>query len=107
MLSANTAVLFLNTTKKPMDDPKFRRALAFAIDVPSIVNVAYANLVKAASPSGLLPTMSKYDDPDVIARLGYTFDTAKLSKCLPKPAIRMSTATVSWKRQMAPRLNSR
>ncbi len=82
MLSANTAVLFLNTTKKPMDDPKFRRALAFAIDVPSIVNVAYANLVKAASPSGLLPTMSKYDDQEVIARLGYTFDTAKAKQML-------------------------
>ncbi|MCX6101082.1 MAG: ABC transporter substrate-binding protein [Candidatus Bipolaricaulota bacterium] len=34
MLSANTAVLFLNTTKKPMNDAAFRRALAFAIKVP-------------------------------------------------------------------------
>jgi len=82
MLSANTAVLFLNTTKKPLDDPKFRRALAFAIDVPSIVNVAYANLVKPASPTGLLPTLSKYDDQDVIARLGYTFDTQKAKDML-------------------------
>jgi peptide/nickel transport system substrate-binding protein len=82
MLSANTAVLFLNTTKKPMDDPKFRRALAFAIDVPSIVTVAYANLVKAASPTGLLPTMSKYDDQQVLAKLGYSFDTAKAKQML-------------------------
>jgi peptide/nickel transport system substrate-binding protein len=77
MLSANTAVLFLNTTKKPMDDAAFRRALAFAIDVPSIVNVAYANLVKAASPTGLLPSLSNFDDPTVLADLGYSFDTAK------------------------------
>jgi peptide/nickel transport system substrate-binding protein len=62
MLSANTAVLFLNTTKPPMDDPAFRRALAFAINVDDIVNVAYAQLVKAASPTGLLPTLAKYDD---------------------------------------------
>ncbi len=82
MLSANTAVLFLNTTKKPMDDPKFRRALAFAIDVPSIVNVAYANLVKAASPTGLLPTLSKFDDQNVVAKLGYSFDTAKAKQML-------------------------
>jgi peptide/nickel transport system substrate-binding protein len=82
MLSANTAVLFLNTTKKPMDDAKFRRALAFAIDVPSIVNVAYAQLVKAASPTGLLPSLSKFDDPDVLARLGYSFDTAKAKQML-------------------------
>lgn len=82
MLSANTAVLFLNTTKKPMDDPAFRRALAFAIDVPSIVNVAYANLVKAASPTGLLPSLSRFDDQAVLAELGYTFDTEKAKSML-------------------------
>lgn len=82
MLSANTAVLFLNTKKKPLDDPAFRRALAFAIDVPSIVNVAYAQLVKAASPAGLLPSLEKYIDKDVVARLGYTFDTAKAKQML-------------------------
>lgn len=82
MLSANTAVLFLNTTKKPMDDAKFRRALAFAIDVPSIVNVAYAQLVKAASPTGLLPSLGKFDDQDVLAELGYSFDTAKAKQML-------------------------
>ncbi|MEW6241861.1 MAG: ABC transporter substrate-binding protein, partial [Chloroflexota bacterium] len=82
MLSANTAVLFLNNTKKPMDDPAFRRALAFAIDVPSIVNVAYANLVKAASPTGLLPSLSQFDDQAVLAELGYTFDTEKAKAML-------------------------
>ncbi|MEW6028952.1 MAG: ABC transporter substrate-binding protein [Chloroflexota bacterium] len=82
MLSANTAVLFLNNTKKPMDDPAFRRALAFAIDVPSIVNVAYANLVKAASPTGLLPSLSRFDDQAVLAELGYTFDTEKAKAML-------------------------
>jgi len=82
MLSANTAVLFLNTTKKPMDDPAFRRALAFAIDVPSIVDVAYAQLVKAADPSGLLPSLDKFVDKDVVAELGYSFDTAKAKQLL-------------------------
>jgi len=82
MLSANTAVLFLNTTKKPMDDATFRRALAFAIDVPSIVNVAYAQLVKAASPTGLLPVLEKFDDQDVLASLGYSFDTEKAKQML-------------------------
>jgi peptide/nickel transport system substrate-binding protein len=74
MLSANTAVLFLNTTKKPMDDAAFRKALAFAIDTPSIVNVAYAKLVAPASPSGLLPTLSQFVDQDVMERLGYRYD---------------------------------
>jgi peptide/nickel transport system substrate-binding protein len=82
MLSANTAVLFLNTTKPPMDDLAFRRALAFAINVDDIVNVAYAQLVKAASPTGLLPTLAKFDDADVLARLGYTYDPAQTAAIL-------------------------
>jgi peptide/nickel transport system substrate-binding protein len=82
MLSANTAVLFLNTTKPPMDDPAFRRALAFAIKVEDIVNVAYANLVKAASPTALLPTLDKYVDQDVVARLGFTYDPAQTAAIL-------------------------
>ena len=74
MLSANTAVLFLNTTKTPMDDADFRRALAYSINVDDIVNVAYANLVKAASPTGLLPTLDTFADQDVVAELGWTYD---------------------------------
>jgi ABC-type transport system substrate-binding protein len=62
MFSANTAVLFLNTTIKPLDDPAFRRALAFAINTDDIVNVAYANLVQASDPSGLLPSLSQYNN---------------------------------------------
>ena len=82
MLAANTAVLFLNTTKPPMDDPAFRKALAYAINVADIVNVAYANLVAAASPTGLLPQLSKYDDPAVIASLGWTYDPAMAAQIL-------------------------
>lgn len=82
MLSANTAVLFLNTTKPGLNDAAFRRALAFAIDVPSIVNVAYAQLVRAADPTGLLPTLSKYIDQDVVAELGYTYDTEEAKRLL-------------------------
>jgi len=60
MISCNTAILFLNTEKAPLDDPAFRRALAYAINTDDIVNVAYANLVQAADPTGLLPGLSKY-----------------------------------------------
>jgi peptide/nickel transport system substrate-binding protein len=82
MLSANTAVLFLNTTIAPMDDPAFRRALAFAINTDDIVSVAYANLVAAASPTGLLPTLSQYDDQGVLTRLGYHHDPAQAAAIL-------------------------
>lgn len=82
MLSANTAVLFLNTTKKPMDDAAFRKALAFAIDTPSIVNTAYANLVKAANPTGMLPAFDRFVDQAVVDELGFTFDTARARELL-------------------------
>jgi peptide/nickel transport system substrate-binding protein len=83
MLSANTAVLFLNTTKAPMDDAKFRRALAFAIDVPGIVGVAYADLVAASSPTGLLPALdAKFGDAATKASLGYSFDTKNAKSML-------------------------
>jgi peptide/nickel transport system substrate-binding protein len=82
MLSANTAVLFLNTTKPPMDDPAFRRALAFSINTDDIVNVAYAQLVAAASPTGLLPSLSAYVDQDVVDRLGYSYDPAEARRIL-------------------------
>ncbi|MBG0816888.1 ABC transporter substrate-binding protein [Planomonospora sp. ID82291] len=82
MLSANTAFLVLNTTKKPMDDPAFRKALANAIDTKKIVEGVYGNLVKAASPTGLLPQWEQYIDQQVVADKGFSFDTAKAKKLL-------------------------
>lgn len=74
MLSANTAWLVMNTAKPPMDDPAFRRALAFAIDTDTIVNVVYGNIVRKASPTGLLPNWKKYIDQAVVDELGFSYD---------------------------------
>ncbi len=74
MLSANTAWLLLNTTKPPMDDPAFRRAMAFAIDTDQIVNVVYGNIVQKANPTGLLPIWEKYIDQAVVDELGFSYD---------------------------------
>jgi peptide/nickel transport system substrate-binding protein len=82
MLSANTAVLFLNTTKAPLDDPAFRRALAFGIDSDAIVKIAFANLVAKASPTGLLPTLLDYADQDVVDQLGYSYDPEEVARIL-------------------------
>lgn len=82
MLAANTAVLFLNTTKKPMNDPAFRKALAFAINVDAIIERAFAGLVARSSPTGLLPHLSKYADEEVVARLGFTYDPARAKQLL-------------------------
>ncbi|ACZ29301.1 extracellular solute-binding protein family 5 [Xylanimonas cellulosilytica DSM 15894] len=79
MLSANTAMLIPNATKAPGNDAAFRRALAHAIDIDTIVTTAYGNIVQAANPTGLLPAFETYYDQDVIDELGFTFDveTAK------------------------------
>ncbi|WP_188187225.1 ABC transporter substrate-binding protein [Nonomuraea sp. SYSU D8015] len=81
-LSANTAWLVPNNTKKPMDDPAFRKALASSIDVGKIVESVYGNLVKASSPTGLLPQWEQFVDQNVVSKSGFTFDAANAKKLL-------------------------
>jgi peptide/nickel transport system substrate-binding protein len=82
MLSANTAQLVMNLNKKPMSDINFRRALADAIDVNKIVSLDYSNIVKPASPTGLLPTWSKYYDQAAIKQYGFSYNPAKAKSIL-------------------------
>ncbi len=82
MLSANTAFLFMNTTKKPMDDPAFRRAMAYAVNVDEIVTKVYGNIVQKADPSGLLPTWSQYVDQEVVKELGFSYNPDQAKKIL-------------------------
>jgi len=82
MLAANTAFLFMNTTKKPMDDPAFRKAMAYAVDVDEIVTKVYGNIVQKSNPAGLLPVWEQYVDPDVVKELGFSYDPAKARKLL-------------------------
>ncbi len=82
MLSANTAWLVTNDKKAPLDDPEFRKAIAWSINVPDIVNKVYGNIVKAADPTGLLPTWDKYIDAAQRDALGFTYDPAKAQELL-------------------------
>jgi peptide/nickel transport system substrate-binding protein len=82
MVSANTAWLLLNNAKKPMDDPAFRKAMAFAVDVNQIVEVVYGNIVKASNPTGLLPIWDQYVDQAVVDELGFTYDPEKAKQIL-------------------------
>ena len=77
MLSGNTAWLVPNTLKKPLDDPKFRKALAESINVNDIVSKDYGNVVAAADPTGLLPVWNKYIDAAQRDALGFKYDVAK------------------------------
>ncbi|MDH6223687.1 MULTISPECIES: ABC transporter substrate-binding protein [Streptomyces] len=85
MMSANTAWLVPNTTREPMDDAAFRRALAHSVDIDKIVKGVYGDLVRPADPTGLLPQWDKYVDKSLTSRSGFTFDTAK-AKALLKEA---------------------
>ena len=82
MLSANTAWLEPNTTHKPLNDPVFRRALAESININQIVTQDYQNLVLPASPTGLLPTWSKYIDKAAVANNGFKYSQAGAVKLL-------------------------
>jgi peptide/nickel transport system substrate-binding protein len=82
MLSANTAWLEPNTTHKPLNDPVFRRALAESININQIVTQDYQNLVLPASPTGLLPTWSKYVDQAAVAENGFKYNPTNAVKLL-------------------------
>jgi peptide/nickel transport system substrate-binding protein len=84
MLSANTAWVATNNTKKPLDDPEFRRALAYSIDTSQIVNVAYTGIVLPAGSTGLLPPWDKYIDKSAVQQLGFTYDPVKAKDILAK-----------------------
>jgi len=75
MISANTAWLVTNNIKPPMDDPAFRKALATAIDVDTIVSVVYGNIVAKANPTGLLAVWDQYVDQALVDQLGFSYST--------------------------------
>ena len=81
-LGANTTWLFPNTTKKPLNDRQFRRALAFSINMDQILDKAYQGLVNKASPTGLLPIWDKWIDKKVVKKYGFSYNVAKAKKIL-------------------------
>ena len=82
MLAANTAWLVPNTTKAPLNDRNFRKALATSIDINRIVRDDYGNIVSKASPTGLLPIWNKWIDQAQVARLGFRYSTAQARQIL-------------------------
>jgi peptide/nickel transport system substrate-binding protein len=81
-LGANTTWLFPNTTRKPMNDRIFRRALAFSINMDQIVSKAYQGLVQKASPTGLLPIWNKWVDQNAVKTLGFSYNAQKAKAIL-------------------------
>jgi peptide/nickel transport system substrate-binding protein len=81
-LGANTTWLFPNTTRKPLDDAQFRRALAFSINMGQIIDKAYQGLVNKASPTGLLPIWNKWVDKSVVSQYGFSYNPGKAKSVL-------------------------
>ncbi|MEU5872356.1 ABC transporter substrate-binding protein [Glycomyces sp. NPDC047369] len=77
MAPANTAMLIPNTTRKPLDDPEFRRAMAFAVSPGQIVDAVYGGMVTEAHPTGLLPVWERYYDQGVIEEDGFVFEPSQ------------------------------
>jgi peptide/nickel transport system substrate-binding protein len=81
-LGANTTWLFPNTTRKPLNDAQFRRALAYSINMGQIIDKAYQGLVNKASPTGLLPIWNKWIDKRAVSQYGFSYNAAKAKALL-------------------------
>ena len=90
MLSANTAWLEPNTTRAPLNDPVFRRALAMSMNIGQIVSQDYTHLVRPASPTGLLPTWNKYIDKSAVKKYGFKYGPSAAKKLLQQHGYKLS-----------------
>jgi peptide/nickel transport system substrate-binding protein len=84
MLSANTAWMVPNTTKKPLNDVNFRRALAMSINIDRIVADDYGHIVQKANQTGLLPVWNNWIDKKQANKLGFKYNIAAAKALLAK-----------------------
>lgn len=83
MLSWNTAHMPMNVLRKPMDDPQFRRAMAFMINSQTIVDRVYGGMVKPANPTGLFGEgWQEYLDQDIVDEYGFEYNPTKAKAIL-------------------------
>ncbi|MDK2865481.1 MAG: peptide/nickel transport system substrate-binding protein, partial [Thermotogota bacterium] len=76
MLPANTAFLFVNTVKKPLDNPELRKAMAYAINPKEIAEKVFENQVEVSNPLGFLniPAWMNVYPEDVVRKYGFRYD---------------------------------
>ncbi len=77
-------MLVINLQKPGLDNPLVRRALAYAINYPLIVETAVSNYSAPAKSSLILPTgvESKYFDAQQVEQDGWSYDPAKAKDIL-------------------------
>src|SRR5215469_4168607 len=82
MLSANTVWLEPNTSKAPMNNVNFRKALAYGLNPTAIAQTVYGGIARPSTPTGLLPTLNQYVDQNVVAQYGFSYNPAKAKQFL-------------------------
>ncbi len=89
MLPDNTAYLFMNVHKPPMDSAKFRRAVAFAINVNEIVDRVFEKQVLPSNSSGYLPipAWQKFFNEELDRKYGFKYDPEMAKKLLNEAGI--------------------
>jgi peptide/nickel transport system substrate-binding protein len=84
MLSANTVWLEPNTTKAPMNNVNFRKALAYGLDPSAIAQKVYGGIALPATSTGLLPTLNGYVDQSVVSKYGFSYNPTLAKQYLAK-----------------------
>jgi peptide/nickel transport system substrate-binding protein len=94
MLSANTAWLELNTTKAPMSNVNFRKAVAYGINPQGVASGVYTGIVKQANPVGLLPNLDSFLNPKVVSQYGFNYNPTLAKKYLAASGYKGQTVTL-------------
>ena len=96
MLSGNTVWLEPNTTKAPMSNVNFRKALAYALNPSAIAQAVYGGIASPSTPTGLLPTLNSagFVDQAVEKQYGATYNPSMAKSLLAKSGYTGQTLTL-------------
>ena len=83
-LPGNIPLLIFNTTKKGLDNPKVRLAIAYCINTPNIATTAMSDYSDPVNASLILPTgyESKYFDKAAVESQGWSYNKEKAIEIL-------------------------
>ncbi len=75
----NLPMLIFNLSRKGLDDPRVRRAIAYSINYPNIATTAMSDYSDPANASLVVPTgyESKFYDATAVASEGWSYDKDK------------------------------
>jgi peptide/nickel transport system substrate-binding protein len=96
MLSGNTVWLEPNTTKAPMNNVNFRKALAAALNPSAIAQAVYGGIAAPSTPTGLLPTLNSagYVNSSVVSQNATTYNPSQAKTLLAKSGYNGQTLTL-------------